>query len=107
MESTNGKQPKPFRISMIGRAETEFLAICAESVGHALDDTVVQSMAEILTRLTKDPRDFGEPLFRLKKLQMMVRCAAISPLHIEYGVHESEPVVVIRKVRWLVDPAAP
>ncbi len=91
---------------MIGKAEAEYLAICAESVEHELHGPVIASMSQILERLAKDPRDVGEPLFRLSKLEMMVRCAAISPLRIEYGVHNSEPVVIIRKVRWLVDPAA-
>ena len=106
MESPNGKHFVPYRISMIGKAEVEYLAICAESVEYAQHGPVIASMTKILDRLADDPRDFGEPLFRLSKLEMMVRCAAISPLRIEYGVHNSEPVVVIRKVRWLVHPAS-
>ena len=104
MDSTNGKPPKPFRIGLIGKAEAEYMAVCAESVECGLEVGVIDSMVQMLARLTKDPRDFGEPLFLLSKLRMMVRCAAITPLRIEYGVHEAEPVVVIRKVRWLVRP---
>jgi hypothetical protein len=38
---------------------------------------------------------------------MTVRKASIRPLYIEYGVHDEQPVVVIRRVRWLDDPATP
>ena len=104
MDSTNGKPPKPSRIGMIGKAEAEYMAVCVESVECGLEVAVVDSMVQMHARLTKDPRDFSEPLFRLSKLRMMVRRAAITPLRIEYGIHEVEQVVVIRKLRWLVRP---
>ena len=68
---------------------------------------VKRAMKAIVSRLRTDPVSFGEPLYRMAKLEMMVRCAAISPLFVEYGIHDSERVIVIRKVRWLVDPSTP
>ncbi len=107
MASANGEHRSPFRIGVIGKAEAEYLAITDQAEDYALEDAVIAGMTELLARLGKDPRTFGEPLFRLTKLRMMVRCGAIIPLHIEYGVHDIEPIVIIRKVRWLVDPATP
>ncbi len=63
-------------------------------------------MRDILSRLHRDPREFGEPMYHLRGMRMTVRKASIRPLYIEYGVHDEQPVVVIRRVRWLDDPAA-
>lgn len=62
-------------------------------------------MQAIISRLRTEPRDFGEPMYRLRAMRMLVRNATVSPLYVEFGVHDDQPVVVIRRVRWLADPA--
>lgn len=52
----------------------------------------------IHSRLETDPRDFGEPLFQVKHLQMEVRNGAIAPIGIEFGVHWTKPFVILRRV---------
>jgi hypothetical protein len=66
---------------------------------------VFEAMQAILTRLRRDPQEFGEPMYRLRAMRMEVRNGALGSLYVEYGVHDEQPVVVIRRVRWLADPA--
>ena len=96
----------PHRLGITGPAKDLYRQIGIEAVEAGLETEVSQAMRAIVARLQTDPASFGEPLYRMAKLKMMVRCAAISPLFVEYGVHDTEPVVIIRKVRWLVHPAS-
>jgi len=54
--------------------------------------------------LKSDAADFGEPLYRIQSMRMTIRCAAVTPLYIEYGIHDVQPIVVIRRVVALSDP---
>ena len=105
-DSSNGFNPLHYRLGMTGPAKDEYRRIGVEAVDAGLGTNVKQAMRAIVARLRTDPAGFGEPLYRMTKLKMMIRCAAISPLFVEYGVPDTEPVIIIRKVRWLVDPAA-
>ena len=104
-ESSNGFQPLSYRLGITGPAKEEYGRIGIEAVHVGMGTEVVLAMKAIVLRLQTDPASFGEPLYRMAKLKMRIRCSAISPLFVEYGVHEAEPVVVIRKVRWLIDPS--
>ena len=106
-DSKNGFHPPSYRLGITGPAKDEYRQIGMEAAHLGLGQAVEQAMNGVVARLRRDPTSFGEPLYRMRKLKMVVRCAAIAPLFIEYGVHDDEPVVVIRKVRWLVDPSTP
>jgi hypothetical protein len=52
-------------------------------------------------RLSRDPMDFGEPLYRLPSLRMQVRCAAIRPLYVDFAICEDRPLLFIKSVKLL------
>jgi hypothetical protein len=56
---------------------------------------------QIVDRLRKDPLTFGEPLYRLPVLKLAVRKAVLSPLVVDYAVHEEQPLVFIRGFKIL------
>jgi len=59
------------------------------------------SVRQIVERLHKDPLDFGEPLFHLPALKLLVRQAMISRVVVDYAVHEDLPLVFIRGFKVL------
>jgi hypothetical protein len=44
---------------------------------------------------------FGEPLYRLPALRLLVRHAMVAPLVVDYAVYEERPVVFIRGFKVL------
>ncbi len=104
MSERNGN-PYIFRLGTTGPAETELLDIVSRAISAGVGPTVIQAMREVRERLRINPREFGEPMYRLRAMRMLMRHAIVNPLYIEFGVHDDEPVVVIRRVRWLADPA--
>jgi hypothetical protein len=93
-----------YQISTTGPAEATYLDIVTRAVAAGVGRPVVEAMRQIRGRLRADPRGFGEPMYHLRGMRMTVRKASIRPLYIEFGVHDEQPVVIIRRVRWLDDP---
>jgi len=55
----------------------------------------------ILQRLQSNPNRFGEDLFYLPALRLRIRCAAIRPVSIHFGVAVDRRVVYLRIVKLL------
>lgn len=98
MAQSNGRHPSEYSIGVTGNANAELLAITRDAKDDSRGDRVEEAYVAILARLKFDPVTFGEPLYRVQKMSMTIRCAVIMPLYLEYGVHDTRPVVVIRRV---------
>lgn len=55
----------------------------------------------VMDRLRQDPREFGEPLYRLSAMRMQVRCVAVRPLYVDFAVCEDRPLVFLKAVKLL------
>ena len=44
---------------------------------------------------------FGEPLFHLPALKLLVYQAIVSPLVVHYALHQARPLVIVRSVELL------
>ena len=105
MSGTNGSGRR-YTVGVPERIRDQLRDIADRAVARGQGDRVTAAYAEILTRLRQQPREYGEPMYHLRKMRMMVRNVAVDPLYIEFGVHDDQSQVVIRRVRWLADPAA-
>ena len=56
---------------------------------------------EIIGRLHNDPLTFGEPIYRLPVLELLVRHAVLLPIVVDYAVHEDRPLVFVRGFKVL------
>jgi hypothetical protein len=56
-------------------------------------ERVLSAIRQVWQRLSRDPNNFGEPLYRLPALRMQVRCGAARPLAIHFAVCEGRPLV--------------
>lgn len=64
---------------------------------------VAGALRHIIRTLKAAPREFGDPMYRLRKMKMRVYSATHPPLYIQYGVHDERPVVIVRRVVGLLD----
>jgi len=56
----------------------------------------VASLRRLDERLKNDPLNFGEPLYRLPALKLIVRQAVLAPIVVTYAVQEEKRLVFIR-----------
>src|SRR6266436_5721132 len=59
------------------------------------------ALRTIHDRLRKDATNFGEPLFHLRALKLMVYQVVILPVVVIYVVHEEKPLVFLKSVKLL------
>ena len=59
-------------------------------------EDLLSAIREILRRLSNDPFEFGEPLYRLPALRLQVRHGAVGPLLIYFAIHERRPLVFLK-----------
>jgi hypothetical protein len=104
VSGSNGHRPD-FSVGVSELIREQLRDISRRAAEHDMAGRVTAAFEEIIDRLERGARDFGEPLYHMRKMRMTVRNVAVGPLYIEYGVHDDQPVVVIRRVRWLADPA--
>lgn len=97
MASTNGQPQGRYSLSTAGPAKDQLLAIVDAAIAAGTADNVVMVLKSIRERLRRDPGEFGEPLYHIAALKMTVRCAVVSPLYVEYGLHDVQPVAIIRR----------
>ena len=49
-------------------------------------------------RLKEDPRVFGEPLYRLPALKLLIYQVIVAPLVVHYALHQERPLVIVQSV---------
>jgi hypothetical protein len=72
-----------------------------EAVQAGKGKQFLSALRQIVERLRKDPLAFGEPLYRLPALKLVVRQGVVLPLAVDYAVHEDRPLVFIRGFKIL------
>ena len=68
-------------------------------IGRGKGHQFIDALRGILTRLRDNPKDFGERLYRLPALKLVI--AVIAPIAVDYGVHEEKALVFIRGINVL------
>ena len=97
MATSNGKPQPRYTLGMTGIARSQLKSIVAAAGQPDPAKAVAAALRVIRDRLESDPGEFGEPLYHVAGLKMSIRCAAVAPLYLEYGLHDEKPVVVIRR----------
>jgi hypothetical protein len=61
----------------------------------------IEAMERIHDRMSRDPMEFGEPLYRLPVMKIQNRQAVIAPVAVDFGVCEDRPVVFVKGVKLM------
>ena len=93
----------PFAVEVTGLARAQLKAITRHATYSGSAEAVVTAFREIVARLRQQPREAGDPMYRLRAIRFQVYNLAVRPLYVEYGVHDTTPLVVIRHAAALSD----
>jgi hypothetical protein len=94
-------QPKVYRVSQLGSAKQALKWNYEQAKVSGEGSAFLSALRHIYQRLRHDPHGFGEPIYRLPAMKMLVCTGVYLPVVVDFGIHESEPVVIIRNVRFL------
>jgi hypothetical protein len=72
-----------------------------QAIEEGTGNAFLSAFRQIVERLHQDPLSFGEPLYHLPALRLLVRQAVVLPLVVDYAVHEDQPLVFIRGFKVL------
>ncbi|MBI2807602.1 MAG: hypothetical protein HYX68_21690 [Planctomycetes bacterium] len=99
--SAEGDDPQPYRITLVGtvREETKRLAKVAASVGKKI--AFLDALKAIEARLSGDPSQFGELRYHLANGEFACHIGAISPVAIQFAIHQGRRDVLILKISLL------
>jgi hypothetical protein len=100
MTPGNG-QPVRYNVSLSEETRTVVKQLHAETAERGEGQRFISAFRKIINRLQTDPLIFGEPLYRLPALRLLVRQATVAPLVVDYAVHETKPLVFIRGFKTL------
>ena len=85
----------PFEVDASGKVRERIRHMLQRAAERGIQPAVSQALTAILARLTTDPRDWGDPLWRFHTLQMTQYGGTLHGFRCEYSVHERIPTVVI------------
>lgn len=93
----------PFKVEFSGNQKEILrqLARRASEAGYA--PQFASELNAIREKLERSPRDWGDPLFPLHALQLMVYRGVHARLAVTYGVHDRLPIVFIRDFKPILD----
>jgi hypothetical protein len=91
----------PYTATMSQQTKAVLKSLHAQAVGAGTGQRFVAALRQIIQRLRSDPMTFGEPLYHLPALKLVVRQGIIAPLVVDYAVHEEKPHVCIRVFKAL------
>lgn len=101
MSSPGNGQSTPYRVSMSHQTRAVLKQLHLQAAHAGTGHRFLAALRQILQRLRSDPLTFGEPYYRLPVLKLLIRQAVVSPLVVDYAVHEEQPVVLIHGFKVL------
>ena len=94
-------QPVIYKVVVSQRLRTAVREVHAQAAARGRGYEFLDAIRTITKRLQSDPREFGEPLYRLPALGLMVYHVFVSRVAVHFAVHDEKPLVWIRSVKFL------
>jgi hypothetical protein len=101
MNSPGDGQPVLYKVIPTGVARRLLKQRHLEAIQTGRGAPFLAAFRQIIERLRKEPLVFGEPLYRLKALQLEIRQGIVLPLVVDYAVDEQRRLVYIRGCKVL------
>jgi hypothetical protein len=99
MTNQGNGQPARYRVILSGVTRAALTQLSLQARQEGAGQEFMAALREIGRRLRNDPLDFGEPRYRLPALRLLVCEGMITPLIVNFAVHEDQPLVFVRGFR--------
>jgi hypothetical protein len=97
----NGKHQRPYSVEMSKETKARLVQLHQEALQKGTGQRLLDACRRIVERLKQDPLEFGEPLYRLPALHLLVCHAVVDFVVVIFAVHEERPLVFIRRFEVL------
>lgn len=94
----------PFRISLLPRARADLAAMREAASRLGIAARVRSELLAIEQRLRTDPSTWGDPLNRIRSMNLVVYRAIAAGISIQYAVHQEQPVVFVQSFTPVLNP---
>ncbi len=101
MTSQGNGQPGHYNVSVSEQLKNLIRQLYQQAIQRGQRKQFVKSLRTIHDQLQNAPVQFGERLYRLPALKLVVFHAAVSPVVVTYAVHEERRLVFLRSVKVL------
>jgi hypothetical protein len=101
MRSQGNGQPVRYEVRLSQQTKALLKQQHREAAEAGKGKEFLASLRHIIDRLRRDPLEFGDPLYRLPALKLLVCQAIVRPIAVDFAVHEEQPLVFIRRFRFL------
>lgn len=96
MSNQGNGRPIAFKVEMSEKTRSRLKEQQRDASLAGKGDAFLAALRRVSERLQRDPTVFGEPLYRLPELKLVMYQGAVLPLLVNYGVHEELPLVFVR-----------
>lgn len=100
MSEPNG--PPEFKVVLAHYLKERANQLHDTAAEQGLGTHFIGALKVINEALRRDPKHFGDPVFRLSALRLTVFIRAVFPLAVDYGVHDTLPLVIVRGFRLMI-----
>jgi hypothetical protein len=101
MTSQGNGQPRTYKVSMSEQNRDLVKQKQREATQAGNGEQFLAAWRIIVERLRTDPLSFGDLLYHLPALKLLVYRAVVASVVVEYAVHDEKPVVFIRVFKVL------
>jgi hypothetical protein len=93
-----------YKVVPVATVKTDLRRFYKQQLEEGQGAAFLDILRRVYEKLRTKPHDFGEALYHLPALKLLVHQGVISRLVVTYGVHDEHPLVVIRGVQLLSSP---
>ena len=101
MTAHGNGQPTLYQVTQLGPVPQAIKDQYARAQLDGNGQKFLKAMRHVYQRLRQNPHSFGEPKYPLHAMHMIVYLGMHDQLVVEFGIHETEPLVVVRSVKYL------
>jgi hypothetical protein len=102
--TTHSNGHAEYKVVLVGKARSIIQELHTELMQQGIGAIFLESLRKIYNYLREEPYEFGEALYRLHSLKLLVHQGVVSPLVVTYGVHDDLPLVFVHFVKVLSNP---
>jgi hypothetical protein len=95
MPEKRGNDP-PWHVHASGAITNELRRLQRRAAREGRGEEMLAALEHVYKRLQRDPTNFGEPLYRLPAMRMLVRTVVVLPLSVDFAICEDHPLVFIK-----------